>query len=232
MWYETHSFPGFGMSRGWPPAVKVCGLTRHEDAAAAAGAGAAYLGVILAPGGKRTVAPGDGAVIFGDLPVQRVGVFVDATPDALRRAAEAARLDVLQLHGDEPPALAAALRDAGFTVWKALRPRTGDELAAGIVHYAGAVDAILLDGWSAEARGGTGTAFPWREAAERLDEMPAETLLVAAGGLRPENVAEAASILRPQVVDVSSGVECAPGVKDHAAIRAFVAAVRGLGGRD
>jgi phosphoribosylanthranilate isomerase len=218
------------MSRGWPPAVKVCGLTRHEDAAAAARAGARYLGVVLAPGGKRTVAPGDGAVIFGDLPVQRVGVFVDATADALRRAAEAARLDVLQLHGDEPPELAAALRDAGFTVWKALRPRTGDELAAGIVHYSGAVDAILLDGWSAEARGGTGTAFPWREAAERLDELPAETMLVAAGGLRPENVAEAASILRPQVVDVSSGVERAPGVKDHAAIRAFVAAVRGLAG--
>jgi phosphoribosylanthranilate isomerase len=114
-------------------------------------------------------------------------------------------------------------------VWKALRPRSGDELAAGLVFYAGAVDAFLLDGWSAEARGGTGTAFPWREAAERLSEMPAETMLVAAGGLRPENVAEAASILRPQVVDVSSGVERAPGVKDHDAVRAFVAAVRGLG---
>jgi phosphoribosylanthranilate isomerase len=217
------------MSHGWPPAVKVCGLTRHEDAAAAVDAGARYLGVILAPGGRRTVAPGDGAVIFADLPVQRVGVFVDAPVDELRRAAEAARLDVLQLHGDEPPELAAALRDEGFTVWKALRPRSGDELAAGLVLYAGAVDAILLDGWSAEARGGTGASFPWREVAERLAEMPAETMLVAAGGLRPDNVAEAASILRPQVVDVSSGVERAPGVKDHDAVRAFVAAVRGLG---
>jgi phosphoribosylanthranilate isomerase len=216
------------MSHGWPPAVKVCGLMRHEDAAAAADAGARYLGVILAPGGRRTVAPGDGAVIFADLRVQRVGVFVNAAADELRRGAEAARLDVLQLHGDEPPELAAAMRDAGFTVWKALRPRTGDELAAGLVLYSGAVDAILLDGWSADARGGTGTAFPWREVAERLSEMPAETMLVAAGGLRPDNVAEAASILRPQVVDVSSGVERAPGVKDHDAVRAFVAAVRGL----
>ncbi|HEV7586804.1 MAG TPA: phosphoribosylanthranilate isomerase [Longimicrobium sp.] len=216
------------MSQGWPPAVKVCGLTRHEDAAAAAAAGARYLGVILAPGGRRTVAPGDGAVIFADLRVQRVGVFVNASADELRRAAEAARLDVLQLHGDEPPELAAALQDEGFTVWKALRPRSGDELAAGLVLFSGAVDAILLDGWSADARGGTGTAFPWREAAERLDEMPPETMLVAAGGLRPDNVAEAASILRPQVVDVSSGVERAPGVKDHAAVRAFVAAVRAL----
>jgi len=218
------------MSQGWPPAVKVCGLTRHEDAAAAAEAGARYLGVILAPGGRRTVAPGDGAVIFANLPVQRVGVFVNAPADELRRAAETARLDVLQLHGDEPPELAAALRGEGFTVWKALRPRTGDELAAGLVLYAGSVDAILLDGWSAEARGGTGTAFPWREVAERLAELPPETMLVAAGGLRPENVAEAASILRPQVVDVSSGVERAPGVKDHDAVRAFVAAVRGLAG--
>jgi len=208
--------------------VKVCGLTRHQDAAAAAEAGARYLGIILAPGGRRTVAPGDGAVIFGDLKVQRAGVFVNATPDELRRAAEAARLDVLQLHGDEAPELAAALRGEGFTVWKALRPRSGDELSAGLVHYAGAVDAILLDGWSGEARGGTGTSFPWREVAEWLDELPAETMLVAAGGLRPDNVAEAASILRPQVVDVSSGVERAPGVKDHDAVRAFVAAVRGL----
>ena len=216
------------MSHGWPPAVKVCGLTRHEDAAAAADAGARYLGVILAPGGKRTVAPGDGAVIFADLRVQRVGVFVNASADELRRAADVAKLDVLQLHGDESPEFAAALQDEGFSVWKALRPRTGDELAAGLVHYSGAVDAILLDGWSADGRGGTGTAFPWREVAERLDEMPPETMLVAAGGLRPDNVAEAASILRPQVVDVSSGVERAPGVKDHAAIRAFVAAVRGL----
>ncbi|MFL5381312.1 MAG: phosphoribosylanthranilate isomerase [Longimicrobiaceae bacterium] len=213
----------------WPPAVKVCGLTRHQDAAAAAEAGARYLGVILAPGGRRTVAPGDGAVIFGDLNVQRAGVFVNATADELRRAAEAARLDVLQLHGDETPELAAALRGEGFTVWKALRPRSGDELSAGLVHYAGAVDAILLDGYSAEARGGTGTAFDWRAAAGRLGGMPPETMLVAAGGLRPENVAEAASILRPQVVDVSSGVESAPGVKDHAAVRAFVAAVRALG---
>lgn len=212
----------------WPPAVKVCGLTRPQDAAAAVEAGARYLGVILAPGGRRTVAPRDGAVIFGDLKVQRAGVFVNATPDELRRAADAARLDVLQLHGDEAPELAAALRGEGFTVWKALRPRSGDELSAGLVHYAGAVDAILLDGYSAEARGGTGTAFDWRAAAERLGELPPETMLVAAGGLRPENVAEAASILRPQVVDVSSGVESAPGVKDHAAVRAFAAAVRAL----
>lgn len=219
------------MTREWPPAVKVCGLTRAQDAEMAAAAGARYLGVILAPGGKRTVTPEAAAVIFDGLSPRRVGVFVNATADELRRAAEAVRLDVLQLHGDEPPELAAALRGEGFTVWKAVRPRDGDEFAAAAVHYGEAVDALLLDGFSAEARGGTGVSFPWREVAARLSALPPGVALVAAGGLRPENVGEAAAILRPAIVDVSSGVESAPGVKDPASVRAFVAAVRALGDR-
>ncbi|HYH81813.1 MAG TPA: phosphoribosylanthranilate isomerase [Longimicrobium sp.] len=217
------------MSGAWPPAVKVCGLTRPGDAVQAVEAGARYLGVILAPGGKRTVTPQAAAVIFGGLSARRTGVFVNATADELRRAAEAARLDVLQLHGDEPPELAAAMRAEGFTVWKAVRPRGGDEFAAAAVHYGDAVDALLLDGYSAEARGGTGTAFPWREVAARLSALPPGVALVAAGGLRSDNVAEAAAILRPAIVDVSSGVETAPGVKDPDAVRAFIAAVRALG---
>jgi len=218
------------MTRGWPPAVKVCGLMRPGDAEVAVEAGARYLGAILAPGGKRTVTAEAAAVIFGDLPAKRAGVFVNATAGELRRAAATARLDVLQLHGDEPPELAAALRGEGYTVWKAVRPRDGDEFAAAAVRYGDAVDALLLDGYSADARGGTGTAFPWHEVAARLDVMPPGVALVAAGGLRPANVAEAASILRPAIVDVSSGVESSPGVKDPDAVRAFVAAVRALGG--
>ncbi|HEX8244451.1 MAG TPA: phosphoribosylanthranilate isomerase [Longimicrobium sp.] len=217
------------MTRAWPPAVKVCGLTRHQDAAVAVEAGARYLGAILAPGYRRTVTPEAAAVIFNHLPAQRAGVFVNATASELRRAAVAARLDVLQLHGDEPPELAAALRDEGFTVWKAVRPRSGDEFARAAVLYAGAVDALLVDGYSPDARGGTGTAFPWRQVAERIAALEVETAIVAAGGLRPGNVAEAASILRPDVVDVSSGVESSPGVKDPEAVRAFISAVRGLG---
>jgi len=216
------------MSGQWPPAVKVCGLTRAGDAADAVNAGAGYLGVILAPGGKRTVTPEAAAVIFGSLAARRVGVFVNATTAELRHAAAVAGLHVLQLHGDEPPELAAGLRAEGYTVWKVVRPRDGDEFSAAAVRYAGAVDALLLDGYSADARGGTGTSFPWREVAERLSALPPGLALVAAGGLRPENVAEAAAILRPAVVDVSSGVETAPGVKDPAAVRAFVAAVRAL----
>jgi phosphoribosylanthranilate isomerase len=217
------------MTREWPPAVKVCGLTRAGDAEVAVESGARYLGAILAPGGKRTVTPEAAAVIFGHLPAQRVGVFVNATAGELRHAAAVAGLHVLQLHGDEPPELAAELRGDGYTVWKAVRPRGGDDFAAAAVRYAGSVDALLLDGYGADARGGTGTSFPWREVAERLSVLPPGLALVAAGGLRPENVAEAATILRPAVVDVSSGVETAPGAKDPGAVRAFIAAVRALG---
>jgi phosphoribosylanthranilate isomerase len=219
------------VTRAWPPAVKVCGLTRHPDAAVAAEAGAAYLGVILAPGYRRTVTPEAASVIFNGLPAQRAGVFVNATADELRRAAASARLDVLQLHGDEPPELAAALRGEGFTVWKAVRPRSGAEFTEAAALYAGSVDALLVDGFSPDARGGTGTAFDWSAVAERMASLPPDLTLVAAGGLRPGNVARAAAILRPDVVDVSSGVESAPGVKDAEAVRAFLSAVRGLASR-
>ena len=210
------------------PEVKVCGLTRHEDAAAAVAAGASYLGAVLAPGGKRTVSPDAARAVFGDLAARRVGVFVDAELDALEAAGRAAGLHVLQLHGDETPELAAELRARGWTVWKALRPRTGAEFAAEAPRWAGAVDALLLDGFSTAARGGTGASFPWAEVAARRAALPSRVALVAAGGLRPENVADAAGILRPHVLDVSSGVESAPGIKDADAIRRFIRAAKSL----
>lgn len=207
-------------------AVKVCGLTRHEDARVASEAGAAFLGAVLAPGGRRTVTPDAARVIFGDLPARRVGVFVDASLEELEASARAAGLHVLQLHGDETPELAAELRARGWTVWKALRPRTGAEFAAEAPRWAGAVDALLLDGFSTAARGGTGASFPWSEIAESRDALPAGVALIAAGGLRPGNVVQAAGILHPDVVDVSSGVESSPGIKDADAIRRFINAVR------
>ncbi|MDB4951026.1 MAG: N-(5-phosphoribosyl)anthranilate isomerase [Gemmatimonadetes bacterium] len=208
------------------PEVKICGLTRRADAETAVGAGASYLGFILAPGGRRTVSVATIIELAGGLDARRVGVFVDASGDELRRAGEAARLDVLQLHGDETPELAADLRSLGFTVWKAVRPRTGAEFEAAAGRWSGAVDALLLDGWSPDAHGGTGARFPWAEVAALRAALDGGTRLVAAGGLRPGNVAEAVRLLRPDVVDVSSGVESAPGVKDAEAIRTFVAAAR------
>lgn len=207
------------------PRVKVCGLTRREDAAAAEAAGAHYLGVILAPGRIRSVTAAAAARILGESARSRVGVFVDAEADEMAAAAREARLDVLQLHGDEPPALCADLRGAGYTVWKALRPRSADEFAEGAARYDGVVDALLVDGWSAADHGGTGARFPWAAvAARRAAVRGAGPPLVAAGGLRPDNVAEAVRILSPHAVDVSSGVERAPGIKDHALVAAFVAA--------
>ncbi|HEU0015797.1 MAG TPA: phosphoribosylanthranilate isomerase [Longimicrobium sp.] len=214
--------------REWPPRVKVCGLTRPQDAEAAAAAGAHYLGAVLAPGYRRSVTPDRARVIFSSHAALKVGVFVDADRGQALAAAEAAGLDVLQLHGDESPELAAGLRAAGYRVWKAVRPRGADEFSAAARRWGGAVDALLLDGWSPDAAGGTGARFPWTEVAARLDELAPGTRLVAAGGLRPENVADAARLLRPDAVDVSSGVEGAPGVKDHERVRAFIAAVKAL----
>lgn len=205
---------------------KVCGLTRPEDAGVASEAGAAYLGAILAPGFRRTVTPEAARVIFGDLPARRVGVFVDAGHDDVLAAAAAAGLHAVQLHGDEPPELAEALRDAGFEVWKAVRARSGGDFAEAAERYGASVSALLVDGYSPAAHGGTGTRFPWHEVAALRGALPEGVALVAAGGLTPENVAEAAALLRPDVVDVSSGVEASPGVKDAAAVHAFAAALR------
>jgi phosphoribosylanthranilate isomerase len=134
---------------------------------------------------------------------------------------------VVQLHGAESPEIAAALREGGWTVWKAIRLREPEELARAVDEYGAAVDGLLLEGWSPVAPGGTGTSFDWEALAARREEMPDSISLILAGGLNPGNVARAASLLRPAVVDVSTGVEHSPGLKDPAAVAAFVAAARG-----
>lgn len=205
--------------------VKICGLTRREDAQLAAAAGAAHGGVILAAGGKRSVTPQHAAGLFDGLPLSRVGIFVDAPLDQIRRAADAAGLHVLQLHGSESPDLVRSLRAEGrWRVWKAVRPRSAAEMLEAVERFGSELDGLLLDGWSAAAPGGTGARFPWEEVAGHRDQLPAGVELIAAGGLHASNVARAIELLRPSVVDVSSGVESAPGVKDPHAIPAFVAA--------
>ena len=214
-----------------PVAVKICGLTRRPDAELAAASGARFGGVILAPGGRRSISHADAAAIFEGLPLRRVGVFVDAGRDDVLRAAELVRLDVIQLHGEEAPELAAELReDAVREVWKALRPRDAAELLAGLERYAGVIDGVLLDGWSADAPGGTGARFPWSEIAEHRHRIDPAVRFVVAGGLSPANVANAIEILRPDVVDVSSGVEESPGIKSATAVPSFLAAVQHAGG--
>lgn len=209
------------------PAVKICGLCRPEDAAHAAAAGADYVGVILAPGGPRTRSLEAARRIFAaaDGPA-RVGVFVDATLDELLAAAERLRLDVLQLHGSEPPQLGALLRERGHVVWKALRPRSRGELLDGAAEHGGGADALLLDGFSPAAAGGAGVLFDWDAVASARSQLPEELGLVVAGGLTPANVAAAVTRLAPDVVDVSSGVEARAGEKDPERVEAFIAAAR------
>jgi phosphoribosylanthranilate isomerase len=203
--------------------VKICGLTRRDDAWTAARAGATFGGVILAPARRRTVSADEADAIFDGVPLRRVGVFVDPPLDEALRVAERLRLDVVQLHGKEPPEAAASMRGAGHAVWKAVRVGTAADLAAAADRFAEQVDGLLLDGGA----GGTGERFDWEEVAAGRGAIPHGLRLIVAGGLSPRNVREAIRHLRPDVVDVSSGVEATSGAKDPHIVRAFVAAARG-----
>lgn len=217
-----------GSAPNGSPAVKICGLGRRGDVEAAVEAGAGYLGLVFAESPRR-LTRSRAAGLVENVPARVVGVFVDAPPEEILETAEAVPLDVAQLHGSESPELCGTVRSSGLRVWKALRPRSAAALADGAARYRESVDGLLVEGFSEEAAGGTGTAFPhewWREAGldeDRAGEGPA---LILAGGLTPENVAAALDRTTPRVVDVSSGVETEPGVKDPDRIRAFVRAVR------
>jgi phosphoribosylanthranilate isomerase len=152
----------------------------------------------------------DAAVVLAAATSLRAGVFVDGTRETVAEAADRLGLDVIQLHGSETPEAAHALRSAGRIVWKAVRVKHAADVHAAIERYAGCVDGLLLDGWSAAAAGGTGARFDWAAVAAQRAAWPAGLDLIAAGGLSPENVGRAVAQLAPDVVDVSSGVESAP----------------------
>ncbi|MHB1136153.1 MAG: phosphoribosylanthranilate isomerase [Coriobacteriia bacterium] len=204
--------------------IKICGLTRPEDAAVAVAAGADALGVIFAPS-KRRVTLEQAAAVFAAVPplVARVGVFVDAHADEVWEAVSRLGLTAVQFHGDEAPETCAA---APVPVIKALRVGPGFD-PAGAERYRGVVSALLLDTLVAGEQGGTGQAFGWHDVAGRL---PGWAPVLLAGGLGPDNVAEAIGVLKPFAVDVSSGVEQTPGVKDHNLIERFAAAVHAADG--
>ncbi|MCA1564819.1 MAG: phosphoribosylanthranilate isomerase [Acidobacteria bacterium] len=201
--------------------VKVCGITNRVDALAAVEAGADALGFNFYARSPRYIAPGDARRIIAGLPpgVLCVGVFVNEDSAAtVARMAEDSGVSAVQLHGDESPEYCAAM--GGHEVIKALR--VGKDFAP---EEAAAYPAqsILLDAYDPRARGGTGETFDWT-LARRTREVVAQLYL--AGGLTPENVAGAIAAVAPYAVDVCSGVELAPGRKDAARVRAFVAAVR------
>ncbi len=202
-------------------ALKVCGLTTPEDAVAAAEAGADAIGLVFFARSPRAVTLERAQHVARALPagVLRVGVFVDAPRAELLRLADAVPLDVLQLHGHEP---LADLSGLPRPVWKALGVQRGFDLEQAR-RYAERAAALLLDAGGQALPGGSGVAFDWSLA------RPARALtqrLVLAGGLTPDNVGAAIAALQPDVVDVSSGVESAPGRKDPIKLRAFAAALR------
>jgi phosphoribosylanthranilate isomerase len=200
--------------------VKFCGITRLEDAEEAVRLGAWAIGLNHWAESVRRVDPGTAVEISAAVRrrVQVVGVFVNPSLDELARAAEDESLAMLQLHGDEGPEFCReAARRTGCKVIKAMRVRsTADVIAA----EAYRVDFHLFDGHREGSPGGTGESFDWELLAGRRSAIP----MILAGGLTPDNVAEAISIVRPYAADVASGVESAPGVKDHALMAAFVEA--------
>ncbi len=206
--------------------IKFCGLTRAEDARQAAALGAAYVGVIFA-GGPRMLTVDCARAVLADVPigVQRVGVFADQTAEEIGQAARALSLSVVQLHADANPGRMSELR-AHFAgaIWPVLRVSGGD-LPDAAAELARLGDGLLLDAYVPGSLGGTGVSLPWNELAARVAEVRQNRQIILAGGLRPENVGSAIASLMPDVVDVSSGVERSPGIKDHDRMRAFRDAV-------
>ena len=202
--------------------LKICGLTDPADARFCAEAGAAALGAVFYPPSPRNVTPERAAEVFADVPpdVARVGVFVDATAAEILRAARVAGLGVAQLHGSEPPALAAELLVAGLRVLKVLR---GD-LAAEASRYPDGTRFLVECGRGA-LPGGNGAAWDW-SAACALAPLP----FALAGGLSPENLSAAAVASGAVFFDLSSAVESSPGRKSRERILAAVSAARTCGG--
>jgi phosphoribosylanthranilate isomerase len=207
------------------PRIKFCGITGLDDAQRAVDAGAWALGVILWPGSARACDVDEAARISARLrrTVEIAGVFVNQPLDEIERLADAIGLSLIQLHGDEGPAFCGEVaRRTGARIIKAQSVR----LASDVVSVqAFRTDFHLLDTHRAGLRGGTGETFDWTMLTRRRTKVP----LILSGGLHPGNVAEAIATAHPFAVDVASGVESAPGIKDPDKLRAFADAVRATG---
>jgi phosphoribosylanthranilate isomerase len=202
------------------PKVKICGITNVDDARAAVDAGADALGFMFFERSPRCLSIEAAAEIAGHVPphVLKVGVFVNPDDELVHNAAVRCQLNLLQFHGDETPEFCAQF---GLMTMKAFRIKDADSVAL-ISSYR--TDAFLLDSFVAGKHGGTGEKFNWDLAIEaKRFGRP----VFLAGGLTSSNVAEAVATVQPFGIDVSSGVESAPGKKDHAKIRAFIAAAKG-----
>ena len=198
--------------------VKICGLTRPQDVAAAVAAGADAVGFVFVPGSPRYLDTAFAAELVRQVPafVSRVGLFLDQDAEWIRRVVQSVPLNLLQFHGTEE---AEFCRQFGWPYIKALSLAAGIAMAEAEAAYPDAT-ALLVDSHEPGGQGGTGRMLDWRRVTAR--NLP----LILAGGLNPSNVAAAVSIVHPWAVDVSSGVETAPGIKDANLIRQFIEEAR------
>ena len=206
------------------PSVKICGITRRQDALVCAEAGVGALGAVFYPKSPRNVSPAQARELFDGLPtrIARVGVFVNASVETMIKTAHEAKLDTIQMHGEETLDVIEAVRRAGFHVVQAIK-RTGKELLT-VARSLPPQVGVLVECGRGALPGGNGLAWNWSEAAALAEFRP----FAIAGGLHPENLAIVARQSLASAFDASSGVESAPGIKDESAIRAFLRAASEL----
>jgi len=201
--------------------LKICGLTNAADVRAAIDAGADYLGFILYPKSPRFISPEQAKELIKNVPhgIKKVGVFVDCPPDRIIELMEFCGFDIIQLHGSE--SAGDALKIGREKIWKAMALNTVEDIACAAEFPAA---AILADSIGPEQRGGTGKKCNWKQAAGAAERFR----LILAGGITPDNVAEAVNTVKPFAVDVCSGVEASPGVKDHNKIDELAAKLKSI----
>jgi len=193
----------------------------------AAALGADYVGLVLTDGFVRSVGVDEASGLVRDVPAIPVAVLVDEDLETAARVAEALGAGVVQLHGQESPEIAEALRALGpWEVWKAVRVRERSDVTDALHRYGSVVEGILVEGWKAGVVGGGGVRADYAALEEVCPAVSAALTLVLAGGLTPDNVAEGVARVRPSVVDVSSGVEETPGRKDRALVQRFIEEAR------
>ena len=206
------------------PSVKICGITRRQDALVCAEAGVGALGAVFYEKSPRNVSPAQARDLFAGLParIARVGVFVNASAETMIKTAHEAKLDTIQMHGEETIEVIETVRRAGFNVVQAIK-RTGKELLA-VARSLPPQIGVLVECGRGALPGGNGVAWNWSEAAPLAEFRP----FAIAGGLHPENLATVARQSLASAFDASSGIESAPGIKDEAAVRAFLHAAADL----
>ncbi len=208
--------------------IKICGITTREDGVVARALGADYLGMTLSQGFPRSILPDEAADIglVADAPL--VAVLVDESLDEAERIAGLSGASVIQLHGEEGPEYVEELRRRGkWAIWKAVRVRDPVDVTRAVEVLGDSVDGLLLDGWHPDRPGGSGASFSWEDVRVVRDRIPSHLKVIAAGGLTPGNVSAAVHTLRPDVVDVDSGVELQVRRKDRELVRTFIRNARG-----